>query len=60
MLNDIKIDTAHANDFARVAVAGESRWVEWGAKFFNSLTRSKMRWFDAGEIEGAVVWARYL
>jgi hypothetical protein len=32
MLEDLKVDTAHANDFGRIAVVGERRWMEWGAR----------------------------
>lgn len=31
MLEDLKVDTAHANDFGRIAVVGERRW---GARYF--------------------------
>lgn len=58
LLEDLKIDTAHANDFGRVAVIGERRWMEWGTKFVDKLTRAEIRWFDPAEISRAVEWAQ--
>ena len=55
---DLKIDTAHSNDFRRIAVVGEGRWMEWGTKLASLLTRAEMRWFEVNEIDTAVTWAR--
>ncbi|WP_010138163.1 STAS/SEC14 domain-containing protein [Oceanicola sp. S124] len=58
MLEDLKIDTAHANDFGRIAVVGERRWMEWGARVVNLLTRSEMQWFESSDTESAIARAR--
>ncbi len=58
MLEDLKIDTAHARDFRRIAVIGDSTWMEWGTKFAGVLTRAEMRWFDATETDAAISWVQ--
>ena len=58
MREDLKMDTAHSNDFRRIAVVGESKWMEWGTEFVDALTKSEMRWFDPNEADAAVTWAR--
>ncbi len=29
---DMKVDTRHANDFSRIAVVADRKWIEWGTK----------------------------
>ena len=58
MLEDLKLDTAHANDFSRVAIVGEGTLMEWGTNLVGALTRAEMRRFDTGEMSAAVEWAR--
>ena len=58
ILEDLKIDTAHVIDFRRIAVFGERRWMEWGARVVNLLTGSEMQWFESSDTESALAWAR--
>ncbi|WP_255356598.1 STAS/SEC14 domain-containing protein [Thioclava sp. SK-1] len=46
------------NDFCRIAVVGERRWMEWGARVVNLLTGSEMQWFESSDTECALAWAR--
>ncbi len=55
---DLKMDTTHRNDFRRIAVIGDSKWMEWGTSLAGLLTRSEMRWFEPGEEDAAAEWAR--
>ena len=55
---DLKMDTTHRNDFRRIAVVGDSKWMEWGTSLAGLLTRSEMRWFEPGEEDAAAEWAR--
>lgn len=55
---DLKMDTAHRNDFSRIAVIGDRKWMEWGTSLAGALTRAELRWFDSGEAEAAEDWAR--
>ena len=43
LLEDLKIDTAHRNDFRRVAVVGEGALLEWGTRFADVLTTAELR-----------------
>ncbi|MDT0684049.1 STAS/SEC14 domain-containing protein [Roseicyclus sp. F158] len=58
MLEDLKIDTAHANDFSRVAIVGEGVLMEWGAKLADALTQAEMRNFDPAQMDAAIEWVR--
>lgn len=49
LLEDLKIDTAHRNDFRRVAVVGEGALMEWGTKFADVLTKAELRQFAPRE-----------
>jgi hypothetical protein len=55
---DAKMDTAHRNDFSRIAVIGNSKWMKWGTSLASTLTCAEMRWFDNGGAETANDWAR--
>ena len=57
---DLKMDTAHRNDFSRIAVIGDRKWMEWGTSLASALTRAEMQWFDSGEAEAAKAWARQM
>ena len=54
----VRIDIIHWNDFSRIAIVGDQKWMELGVAVASFLTRAEMRWFDAGEAEQAVEWAR--
>ena len=55
---DLEMDVAHRNDFVRIAVVGDRRWMEWGTALARVLSRSEMRWFAASEAQRAAEWAR--
>lgn len=57
-LEDVKMDLAHRNDFSRTAVIGNRTWMEWGTKLVKVLTSADMRWFEVGDADRAVEWAR--
>jgi len=56
LLEDLKMDTAHAIDFRRVAVVGEGALMEWGTKFTDSFTKAELRQFDPAETDAAITW----
>jgi len=58
VLEDLRIDTAHANDFSRVAIVGAGRLLEWGMELAGALSSAEMRGFDTAEMAAAVAWAR--
>lgn len=58
LLEDLKVDTAHRNDFCRVAVVGEGTLMEWGTRFADVLSKAELRQFDPGEADEAIAWVR--
>lgn len=58
LLEDLKIDIGHRNDFGRVAVVGEGALMEWGSRFADVLTKVELRQFDPEEMDAAVAWVR--
>lgn len=56
---DLKMDIAHRNDFSRIAVIGDAKWMEWGTTLAAALTRAEMRWFEASKADEAAEWARH-
>ena len=55
---DLKFDMKHKNSFGRIAIVGDSKWEEWGAKLFDPLFRAEMRFFTHSERDAAERWAR--
>jgi len=58
MLEDLKMDISHRNDFNRIAVVGERKWMEWGTRLAQFLTSGEMRWFNVEDADQAAEWAR--
>lgn len=54
---DLKLDAAHGDDFKRIAVVGERRWLEWGTRLADLITGTDLRWFEPAERRAAVAWA---
>ena len=56
LLEDLKIDTAHRNDFRRVAVVGEGALMKWGTRFADVLTKAELPQLDPSETDAAIAW----
>lgn len=57
LLENLKIDTAHRNDFRRGAVVGAGALMEWGTRFADVLTETELRQFDPSKTDAAIAWA---
>jgi hypothetical protein len=55
---DGSFDIKHAKDFSRVAIVGEKKWHEWMTKAMKPFTSAEVRYFDLGQREAAMDWAR--
>jgi len=53
---DIKFDMKHFKDIERLAMVGERKWEAGMAAFCKPFTTAKIRYFDAGDVEGARQW----
>ncbi|GHA38671.1 hypothetical protein GCM10007989_38020 [Devosia pacifica] len=58
MVEDLKMDLAHRNDFSRIAIVGDRSWLKWGAALAQYLTSAEMQWFDANDFDQATNWVR--
>ncbi len=57
LLEDFKIDLLHFQDYGKIAVVGEKKWQEWGAKAANYLTNSDVKFYDPADQPQALQWA---
>lgn len=46
LLDDLKFDVRHRNDFRRVAIVGEKKLEEWATKLSRPLFSGEMKYFD--------------
>ena len=56
MWEDIKFATKHCRDIEKIAMIGEKNWEKWMATICKPFTMSKIKYFDAGEVEAALAW----
>jgi hypothetical protein len=56
MWEDIKFATKHCRDIEKIAMIGEKNWEKWMAVICKPFTMSKIKYFDAGEVEAARAW----
>lgn len=53
---DMKFGVQHANDFHRVAIVGDEKWLEWMTKVSNLLTQGEMRHYRMTQLLEALRW----
>lgn len=53
---DLKFDIRHSSDFGRIAVLGDSKLEEWGARLSRPFLASEVRYFDLGDRAAAQAW----
>ena len=53
---DIKFATRHCRDIEKIAMIGEKNWEKWMATICKPFTMSKIKYFDAGEVDAARAW----
>lgn len=54
--DEVRFDLKHRRDLGRVAVVGETRWEEWGARLSRLFFPSEIRYFDHGRADEARAW----
>jgi len=55
---DLKMDTAHAKDYEKIAMVGDKKWQEWIAQFMKPFTNADIRYFDLKDKETAKQWIK--
>jgi hypothetical protein len=56
--DDAKVGLRHRNDFAKVAVVGGARWVEWGVKLFAPFMAGEVKTFPLEQFPQAADWIK--
>ncbi len=56
--DDAKLGLRHRNDFAKVAVVGGARWVEWGVKVFSPFMGGEVKTFPLDQLSQAADWIK--
>ena len=54
--DDIKFSTTHCTKIKRIALVGDKKWEKWMATVCKPFTLAKIRYFDAGDVDGAKAW----
>lgn len=55
---DIKTDTAHIDDYGKMAFVGDKKWQEWAAKATDFFTSSEVKFFELKNKEAAKNWIK--
>ncbi len=58
LASDTKFDVKYANDFTRIALVGEKKWHELMASLMRPFTSAEVKYFDLGERDAALAWAK--
>ena len=53
---DLKIDSAHLEDYGKMAFVGNKKWQEWAAKATDFFIKSEVIFFDIKNKEQAMTW----
>ncbi|MDQ7917223.1 STAS/SEC14 domain-containing protein [Mesonia sp. MT50] len=53
---DLKMDTAHAKDYEKIAMVGDKKWQEWITQFMKPFTNAKIKYFNIDQKEDAKSW----
>ena len=53
---DIKFDYRHKNQYGRIAIVGDTKWEEWGARLSKLFFDSEMQFFYADQADKAWKW----
>ena len=54
---DMQVDARHGNDFSRVAMVADQKWIEWGTKAADFVTDADLKWFEPSDRDAAIAWA---
>ncbi|MCC4227458.1 MULTISPECIES: SpoIIAA family protein [Flavobacteriaceae] len=55
---DLKMDTAHAKDYEKIAMVGNKKWQDWITQFMKPFTNAEIKYFDLEEKEIAKEWIK--
>jgi len=55
--DDFKFGIKHLNDFQRMAIVGEQKWIDWVAKLADPVTKAQIKAFHTNNVKKAWHWA---
>ncbi|HIB38102.1 STAS/SEC14 domain-containing protein [Mesonia sp.] len=55
---DLKMDTAHAKDYEKIAMVGEKKWQDWIAQFMKPFTNAEINYFSLEDRKTAKQWIK--
>ena len=53
---ELKFDVKHFNDFSRIAVVGDKKWMEWMTRSIKPFTSAEVRYFTRSDRVLAKQW----
>lgn len=53
---DAKVGLHHRNDFSKIAVVTDKKWLDWTAQLGAIIMNGQLKTFDPKEIENAFQW----
>jgi len=53
---DIKFDVKHASDFSKVALIGDSKWIDWLTVMAKPFTSAEVKYFNFAQKQLAWDW----
>ncbi|HUH27798.1 MULTISPECIES: STAS/SEC14 domain-containing protein [Bacteroidota] len=56
LLEDLKMDTAHAKDYEKIAMVGDKKWQNWITQFMKLFTNAEIKYFNIDQKEEAKNW----
>lgn len=56
MLEELKFDARHHDDFDKIAIVGHEHWQEWAVKLSKIFFDAEIKYFGADEIQPAWRW----
>ena len=56
--DDFKFCMSHLNDFKRMALVGDQKWLEWMTKSINPLFKTEMKYFHPDQLDEAWDWLK--
>ena len=57
---DLKMDTAHATDYEKIAMVGDKKWQNWITQFMKPFTNADIKYFNLDQKEEAKSWIESL
>ncbi len=58
LLEDLKFDAKHADDYKKIAMVGDKRWEEWMTSLMKPFSSAEIKYFDLSGREQALRWVQ--